>query len=1071
MKLVPFDCVQPAGMTTMEGDVDLFADGSKHAMIQVEGLLCVPFSRATAKDDKELFATMTWDVAVPDASLVAHDGEPSLDQMTQARLLERMAVFYLRRLNTEIPSKHPARLEGSYPCFFRFASHILSLARKEKLPLWSSEWENDTLDQLTTAFQPYLHIIDVRLMNAIGENIIDIVTGGRSAIEVGMKDSMLSQFYEQSIGIREHTNYLARLLKQFVHRYPHANILEVGAGTGGITKAIFREIGQTLSSYTYTDISPGFFDAAKQVFDAYLGKLLFKVLDISKEPSQQGYVDHSYDVVVASMVLHATPVLEDTLRNVRRLLKPGGFLIVLELQVDNLARMGTIFGAFPGWWSGAQEGRVLSPCINVSEWDKLLRCTGFSGCDTVTPVRNSHIMPPVVFVSQAKDNRIEFLRDPMSSSIELFGDSQGTVAEDLVLLGGRSRKTSELVDQLESLLEEHWYHNIRIVRSLAELASLKISSSTTILSVTELDEPVFQKLSSVNWEALKRMLQEVRTVLWVSCGRRAENPYANMMVGLLRSAKRELPALDIQFFDFEGAQPLEASILAKTLLQLKATCLWQRRDGPSFLTTVEPELIRLETGQLIIPRVVVSQERNDRYNSLRRTLLTTKHENIGIEVSNEEVSRICLEKAPSPEGDPERCIRVDYSLLSAVRVTEEFGGMFIVLGQNCDSGAQVIALSTEHRMLVCPADELSVSVNVPSGYEAEFVSRVSQHLLSNIFLGGCCKGRTVVFHEPDDLSASVLEEEAKIRGLKPIFTQTATSLNPKFKSNVLAVHPMTTERVIRSMLPRDTVAFLDFSNKKTPNNTANLISTQLSLNCQRFSLDAMFSPTTTWVPPTSSMRSLSLRLEAAIAHALEHSNKASGNVLAVPLRTLSDLEDEQRLELRPQTVIDWTSHLDVSVRVRSADSQIKFSDCKTYWLAGLSGGLGLLLCEWMVHHGARYIAISSRRPNIEEAWLEKMRAAGAVVEIPTWLVIPFAYPIYLRGFYASQTSNETQLTIICSDITKRASVFETHKEICSTMPPIGGVCQGASKYSCFSISNPSGSQCNATDQLSSIQWF
>jgi len=46
---------------------------------------------------------------------------------------------------------------------------------------------------------------------------------------------------------------------QIAYRNPSLNIVEVGAGTGATTSAVLREIGDTYSSYTFTDISSGFF--------------------------------------------------------------------------------------------------------------------------------------------------------------------------------------------------------------------------------------------------------------------------------------------------------------------------------------------------------------------------------------------------------------------------------------------------------------------------------------------------------------------------------------------------------------------------------------------------------------------------------------------------------------------------------------------------------------------------------------------------------------------------------------------------------------------------------------------
>lgn len=305
---VTFDCVQPADTSSLEGDVDIFATlgGSDHTMIQIEGLLCVPFARATAQDDKAMFAITVWDVAMPNAEKVGYDGKPRSEQLELARLLERMAVFFLRKLDQGIPQDHVARNKGPYKHYFKFASDILSLANHGKLPLWSSEWAEDSMDHLTEAYEPHLHVPDVKLLKAIGDNITDIATGKMQAIEVGMQDSMLSRIYEVGLGFQEHTRYLARIVRQIVHRYPQMNILEVGAGTGGATKEIIREAGPKFTSYTYTDISSGFFEVAQQTFAPHLSKMIFKVLDISKDVRQQDMPEHSYDLIIASAVLHAS---------------------------------------------------------------------------------------------------------------------------------------------------------------------------------------------------------------------------------------------------------------------------------------------------------------------------------------------------------------------------------------------------------------------------------------------------------------------------------------------------------------------------------------------------------------------------------------------------------------------------------------------------------------------------------------------------------------------------------------------------------------------------------------------
>jgi hybrid polyketide synthase/nonribosomal peptide synthetase ACE1 len=83
-------------------------------------------------------------------------------------------------------------------------------------------------------------------------------------------------------------------------------------------------------------------------------------------------------------------------------------------------------------------------------------------------------------------------------------------------------------------------------------------------------------------------------------------------------------------------------------------------------------------------------------------------------------------------------------------------------------------------------------------------------------------------------------------------------------------------------------------------------------------------------------------------------------------------------------VIDWTTNNQALIRLQPVDSQPLFRDDKTYWLVGLSGTLGLSLCEWMVRHGARHVAISSRNPQVEGQWLDEMSLLGGNVSISSW---------------------------------------------------------------------------------------
>lgn len=110
--------------------------------------------------------------------------------------------------------------------------------------------------------------------------------------------------------------------------------------------------------------------------------MTYNKLDISQDPLSQGLEAESYDVVLASNVLHATPDIVATLNNARAVLKPNGRLVLME-AVQDAAPHFLPFVLLEGWWLSQDPYRshTNGPLLGRDLWSNLLKANGFSGVE------------------------------------------------------------------------------------------------------------------------------------------------------------------------------------------------------------------------------------------------------------------------------------------------------------------------------------------------------------------------------------------------------------------------------------------------------------------------------------------------------------------------------------------------------------------------------------------------------------------------------------------------------------------------------------------------------------------
>ncbi|MBD2448700.1 acyltransferase domain-containing protein [Nostoc sp. FACHB-152] len=199
----------------------------------------------------------------------------------------------------------------------------------------SQDYINEHLKQVRTRFANS-SLVDLDLIQRCGENLAAIVTGEQEPLEIFNKlvyQKENKPSYSESSIITYYNSIVRSSLEQLIKSLPSSvqlRVLEIGAGTGVTTQAILPVLPPQRTSYTFTDIGSGFLTQAQEKFKDY-PFVEYRLLDIDKSPTEQGFEKYSFDVIIATNVLHATRNIDKTLHHVRSLLAPGGFLLVWEI--------------------------------------------------------------------------------------------------------------------------------------------------------------------------------------------------------------------------------------------------------------------------------------------------------------------------------------------------------------------------------------------------------------------------------------------------------------------------------------------------------------------------------------------------------------------------------------------------------------------------------------------------------------------------------------------------------------------------------------------------------------------
>ncbi|RDW83572.1 type I polyketide synthase [Aspergillus mulundensis] len=487
----------------------------------------------------------------PDISLLSSPAREHLKQqlshpvnVDETRILldlRRVCLYFISDALAALTPYDVRRLEKHHAKFHVWMQHQMMLAADGRLGPESHRWLEDTPEEREQMISEVRKSsVNGEMVCQVGPHLAIILRKKKTPLELMMEGNLLNRYYRHALKSDRVLPQAANILEYLVHKNPRARILEIGGGTGGFTRYTLPKIGTPKTGalaelYHFTDISPSFFEAARNEFAPWSDVMLFDKLDIEVDPASQGFGLGSYDIVIAAQVLHATTSMARTMSHVRKLMKPGGTLLLVETTQDQLDTEFA-FGLLPGWWLSEEPQRALSPSLTVPFWDETLRTAGFSGIDFHVRDCESDEWYMMNVMTSTADPQPQPIMQPLNSVVLVV--RQQAPCDQLWLNYLRSNLAS--AGHAPSVVE-------------LESAPMEAFKDKQVLFLGEVDQPLLHGLDSASLKRIQAMIKHSRGVLWVTRGGAVdcERPELALASGLFRSIRHEYAGVKYVTLDLD----------------------------------------------------------------------------------------------------------------------------------------------------------------------------------------------------------------------------------------------------------------------------------------------------------------------------------------------------------------------------------------------------------------------------------------------------------------------------------------------------------------------------------------
>ena len=432
---------------------------------------------------------------------------------------------------------------------------------------------------------PHYHA-ELAMLRRCGDALAAILSGQKDAQTTLFPEDcpVVEHLFTDAPSFRPANRRIADLVGDVVSHLPQGRslrILEIGAGTGGLSAHVLPLLPAERVSYVLTDASDAAIAKAQQRFRSY-GFVHAERFDPGADPEEQGFDKASFDLVLAGGAPRNAAGLGDGLDQLPSLLTPGG-LLALAQPNPSPAWFDLVFGLLPDW-RGVAETEDAPP--SARDWRDRLAKSGFSASGVIGG-ETAQAGPLTVFVAQK----------PVAASAigaAHVAPEMATDARPVIILEGAGGNADALAAALEARgARPHVVaakgNGVGLVQALENIEAADEGAAPIVIDVRPMRAPSGDDAAMVPSEAATRLCtglqnavlaladraEKARPTLWVvtagaaALGSAAKAPdlVAAAARGFARSAMNEHGDVDTRLADLSPTpDPQEFEALAREVL-------------------------------------------------------------------------------------------------------------------------------------------------------------------------------------------------------------------------------------------------------------------------------------------------------------------------------------------------------------------------------------------------------------------------------------------------------------------------------------------------------------------------